>query len=765
MKNITRVLMISFFGLSLMGCGSSDSKDVPIEDNTTINELVDYSIPLTYDYNKDGSSAQRLAPFYVNKYNEIQKKLNEKKGDSVEFYSILSGYIGALYLGTDSLSKLPSYAPSGKSKSQVVTVSNGQVDYSSYRLKGDIDFNWEVDFEDLKLLSEVILNDVDTFQYDINGDGKVDTADVIDLVARLGNEIKLFDFYTTSGTKLNLASRTVDEEKHFAYTGSETKIMIVAKDRNGASAYESGLSDITDVWYKQEGWKLENSIPKIPTDTLYTKENNTYNWNIEPTDRYSILPGTYLQSHPFLVGWEYNIISVRPFKSVDAFSLTSEPLSSFIKNIETNIENYFVKTDMGHKVKKHATKQIYYYNIGALIDEKYSHLQKITITSNYVRNGQVIELKNWYLWENDIYYSPKLYMLVGDLKKDDGTEVKGTVMGERIGPDKEDAVTGDIQNSSFGIDSASFGTYNLTYIDECTCTDDLGEYIFEEEGKTPEFKVSTNKVKVKLELTDKDGDPLGSKVVKIVAKGCVSSDANEKSFSSITDYHGNVDFSNVPVGDYMVYADGKEKSPIHVCEAYNGQLKSEKLWDIDMEFEAHPNANASYGTYKTKGEWHWKKVEFASIQDTLHTMSEVRSLYNLGEFYFPYEESGLKVLGHTTPYTNEHGIKMVYTSEGKYCMNDIQKLIKNHMADESGHPEIPEIANSLDLSYGVTDLVDNCTMRLTSQAAGAGAIYMGLSSSNVNNLVQHKTFTFKESRTWSNMEGTSTLTIKFTPSK
>ena len=119
------ILMLSIMIL-FISCGGNSENKKKIDDNKTEesnlttppkNTTVDYTIPLKYEYNKDGSATQKLAPLYVNQYKEVQKKLNETKSDSVEFYSVLSGYIGDLYRGTDSLGTIPSYAPSGESKS------------------------------------------------------------------------------------------------------------------------------------------------------------------------------------------------------------------------------------------------------------------------------------------------------------------------------------------------------------------------------------------------------------------------------------------------------------------------------------------------------------------------------------------------------------------------------------------------------------------------------------------------------------------------
>jgi hypothetical protein len=779
-----KTILILSVMILFAGCGSDDEEKKNIDVNKTeesnVTTLpkstsVDYTIPLKYEYNKDGSSTRRLAPLYVNQHKEVQKKLDETKSDSVAFNLVFNQYIGRLYRGTESLKTLYDYAPKGESKSQIVTVTNGQVDYSSYKLKGDVDFNWEVNVEDLNLLSDAILNDIESFQYDVNGDGKVDTADIIDVAARFGNEIKYFDFYTKDGEKLSIDTRTTEEEKSFAYGGTETKVIVVAKDRNHASAYESGLSDSDDVWYKQDGWVLQKTAPvtnKLKSSTT-NQEKLDYMGRFNGSSEIFI---KYIEENNYLVGCDFTLDDLgvtHPNKKYASFTmpLNEDPLLSYVNAIETLVDGYFSKTNMNHPPISEINAKSYTHRVGALIDKLYAPIQFFHTISLYSREDKEnavyeAEIKQEFLWNTYIYYSPKSYMLVGELNRDDGKEVKGTVVAGRIGPDQQDFLTGDIEDSTFVVEDASFGTYTIDYIDRCSCPSSLGVYVFEEENpEAPEFRIKENKVKVKLELLDTDNKPIDGKSIKIVAKECVSSDSSEKSFSSVTDSSGYVDFSDVPIGDYTVYIDGKENSVIHFCEAYNGKLSTEELWDIDLKFEAKPN-NGSYSTYEEYKEWHWKKVRFASIDDdATHTGDELKHLYDSREFYFPYEDNGVKVLGHTTPYKDEHGIEMTYTHEGKYCMNDVQKLIKDYMANSSGHPEIDGIATSLDQTYGVTDLVDNCTIRLGSQASGAGAIYMGLSSTNVDNLVEYKSFIFKESRTWGNMQGKSTVTVTFTPSR
>ena len=771
--------------LLFIGCGSDDEEKKNIDVNKTEESnvttpkdennisSVDYTIPLKYEYNKDGSSTRRLAPLYVNKHKEVQKKLDESKSDSVEFYSVLSGYIGDLYRGTESLTTLPAYAPSGESKSQMLTVANGQVDYSSYKLKGDVDFNWEVDFTDLKLLSKAILNDVDSFQYDVNGDGKVDTADVIDVVSRFGNEIGYFDFYTTDGTKLSIDTRTTDEEKSFTYGSSETQIMVVAKDRNHASAYESGLSDIGDVWYKKDGWVLQNKVTSINKLSKLNKTTIT-GWEFLGLNN-------EIESYPYLTGMSYKITyysAEHPlFEEVFKVPLTDKKIwDVFINARETKMKSYFSTTNMNYPFKKtvHNSEE-YSSEIGLLKGNKIGKIGEVTIISNYHReeaNGfstDFILIKHRYMTSAQTFYSPKSYMLVGELQRDDQKEAKGTVTVGRIGPDQEDVLTGDIEDSIFSVEDASFGTYTIDYLDGCSCSNNLGEYVFEAEGETPVYTLKSTKVKTKLQLLDKEKEPIDEKTIKIVAKACVNSDDDEKSFSSVTDASGYVEFSDVPIGDYTVYVDGKENSELHFCEAYDGKLTGEKLWDIDFKFISKRNADAPSSAMKdSSGEWHWKKIKISNITNSMNSIETATTLIDNGEYPYPIrfsnEGATLILLTNTTFFDKaENGLALHYIESSpimskRYCINIDEGLIDNHMQElyPSYHPDAIAYLGRLifTTSCGANTALDTSWM-----------IDASLHSAEINSLKEYREFTVKSTGTWTDDRGKTTMTVKFTPSK
>ena len=169
----------------LIGCGSGSNSENSAATGGDSSSSSSSATALLYDYNTDKSSAYLLSPSVVNQYEEVQKSLDNAKDNEGRFYSLLGSYITDLIRSSIPADTIPSYAPRGAINNLIVAVNNKTVDYSDYILKADIDFNSEINFEDLKLLSSAILNGNDSFQYDVNRDGTVDTADIIYLLAHL----------------------------------------------------------------------------------------------------------------------------------------------------------------------------------------------------------------------------------------------------------------------------------------------------------------------------------------------------------------------------------------------------------------------------------------------------------------------------------------------------------------------------------------------------------------------------------------------------
>jgi hypothetical protein len=711
---------------------SVDGSNIAIISTTTSDTS------LLYNYDEDHSSLYILPVESVNQYRKIQSQLDKARDNKEEFDSILSGFIGSLFLDAAVSDDFASYAPRGEMKSEIVDVINGSVDYSKYLLKADIDFNFIVDTNDLDLLSTALLKGYQSTEYDVNGDGEVNTADIVYLVARFGSEINYYDFYTVGGEKLDIASRSVDDSHKFTYTGSEKQIMVVAKDINGASGFETGLSDSDNVWYRQTGWVLQNSESFISSK----KMRRLYSKHGIPSEE-------FLDKHDiYLLGWSYSVDytgNVRLPKNMQR-PLNSKAISSYFDDIIEMGTYGFSKTDMKHSAKKILTERKLIYTIGALIDQSNRYIETYITTSTYTLNGKVVKVKDILFIMEDLYYSYADKMLVGTIEtKPPTAEVKGTVIAERIGPEPktvEYPVESVDDLGMFGFEDVAFGTYDLNYLDECLCRQALDEdFVFESDDAEPKFTIDMKKVSVTLTLLDRDNNPIAGETISLLAKSCVNSEDDEKSFNAVTDSKGKVVLNNVPIGDYTVFVGDKENSAINVCNTYVGDLYPDPLWNIDITFTGR------FCNYEKS----LKMVKIANTSDTVKQWPTDNS------YPFPLaSDYGGKILLDTSYYTGEeYGISLQYHPNGTY---------NNYNKGLSIFPEvIEEMLNkdrcAGDTWFGDPDAQAWVGINTVFDAAQTAAFY------------KHEAFTLRDSGEWindnphagQNPDGFSTLSIKFTP--
>ena len=728
MKTVTTLILVTLLAF-FIGCGggSSNSTDTPIQPDSL----------LLYDYNKDESSLQTLSTLAVNQYLEIQDTLSKTRNNQKEFDSILAGFIGSLFLDATPTDNIASYAPRGEMKSKTVSVINSTVDYSDYVLKADIDFNSIVDSKDLELLSTALLKNYESSEYDVNGDRELNSADIVYLIARFGSEIKSYDFYTTSGEKLSLASRSVDDSRSFTYNGDETQIMVVAKDINGASGFETGLSDSDDVWYKQTGWVLQNS-------ESYTFRKKTRDIDTHRGDTAE----DFLQEHSgaYLLGWRYNIeYSGKPADMMKP--ITGSSVESILNDIIEMGSYGFKKTDMKHPAQKTLTAHKLSYKIGALVDKNNQYIEGHIITHTYTKNSKVVKVREMIFILENLYYSLADKILAGTITTSTpAADAKGTIIIERIGPEpkalefKPEKID-DL--GMFGFDDVPFGDYSIDYLDECLCHKVLDEhYIFENENSELDYTIDLDKVKVTLQLIDRDNKPISGENISLLAKGCVNSDEAEKSFDATTDSNGEVDFQDVPIGDYTVFVADKEDSAINVCDEYVGTLYPDPLWDIDINFTGR------FCNYQKSV----KKVKIAKISEATKPWPTDNS------YPFPLvSDYGGKILVDTSYYTDEeYGISLQYHENG---------IGNNYMKGLSIFPEaIGEILNE-DRCVGDTWFVDSGDYTWD-------GINTEFDASQTAALYNHEAFTLRDSGEWindnpiagQNPDGFSTLTVIFTPS-
>jgi len=582
MKKIIPLLSISL--LLFLGCGGGSSSEEKSATNTTEIQEVE-SI---YNYNQDNSAVRNLYNSYVNTYTNVQTQLDSLKKDKTLYSNVFDNFIVGIFQYTSSKDTFASYAPRGDSKSLKIDVNETHLDYSSYSLKGDIDADWDVDFDDIDALKNAMFKSDTSSEFDVNGDTDVNIKDVIEVAARMNTHIASFDFYNSDYEKLDIATRSIDDSMNIVVEDKElTSIIVVAKDENGASGFESGLSDSDDVWYKKSGWKFVETTLNNTTQsaTKRTTKNDLLNGALE--DALNITPD------PYLIGWNLtvNYIETGYFAELDEYGL--EGSDFYLSKATDKIEPYFRKTTMGNpgKVIFHDKKQ-FIYEIGSR-NAKTNEVKgkRVGIKHAFTLEGETVFVQQIASAFSILFESAADKTLSGKIESE--KEYKGTLNFHRIGPEpKEEDFETTLENSKFTLKNIPFGAYAVDVKDACQCSDVLEEnFIFDTEKEatfTP--NESESKVNVVLKILDKSDTPQKNKKVELRAKECLNQAASgsnefyEEPEEQTTDSSGKVSFSDVLIGDYDVYVDDKRIKVIHFCENTNQDIIINPLWRFDVTY-------------------------------------------------------------------------------------------------------------------------------------------------------------------------------------
>jgi len=571
MKTIVTLFLVAFMAL-FIGCGGgggsgSSEQTTPDDEHTPV-------VTASYNYNSDGSAARTLDNEYVNTYTAIEQKLKTLKNDKASFTQELNIFISQVLEGATSNDKVPSFAPRGDSKSLIVAVKDSKIDYTSYTLKGDVNSDNSVDFDDIDELVDALFSSSQTSIYDVNNDGSVDIKDIIEMAARLNTHIAYFDFYTTSGQKLDIAARSVSDTKIVDYSGSETQVMVVAKDENMASSFESTLSDIDDVWYKQSGWEYQGM-----TEIANTRASKVALVNSAIDEALNITPS------PYLVGWHFSVdyVETGSFADLDEYGLTG--MDFYFNKAKDKIDFYFRKADMDIAPRSYLSKVRFLYHVGSTHGKQNEVSGKrVGFKQHYSKNGETINIRQYAGAFSVLYESLADKTLTGTITKE--PKLNGTITLHRTGPDKEDDFKGTVTDNQIEVKNLPFGEFTSKVEDACLCSYDGKNTVFDEGKTNLSFELDSTKANVVLTIVDSSDNPLKDKVVELKAKECLKQ-ANEGSspfFDSISDGNGKVYWSNVLIGDYEVYVDNKKIKDIHFCENYNDKIVLNPLWKFHATY-------------------------------------------------------------------------------------------------------------------------------------------------------------------------------------
>jgi len=565
---------------------SSSEEIVTLEDNSNVTPL--------YNYSSDGTLIRTLDNSQVNQYEEIEILLEKLKNDQkhTEFDAKIDQFVNNILTFNRPVDAIPSYAPRGANKSLLVEVNNGQIDYSSYQLKGDVNGDYHVDFEDIKALKTALFEGSSDLQYDSNGDGRIDIKDIVYTTAHLNSEIAYFDFYDTQKHRLDIPQRTINDPKTVTYSGSASTILVVAKDENGASGYINGeLSDSSLEWYHQSGWQIEE-----------ISETNTSKSTIMKKSANEIIIGTSrevvnIEPDPYLLGWKFSI-KYTTTGGLEAFESEQYGIESwrwfFEGEIEPKIKSHFMKTKMEQPIIKYFNNMQYIYQIGSRMGKTNEVKAKDFIFKyNYTLDGKRVTLKRIVeacsvLFESQADKTFKAIINTSET-------IKGKATLKRVGPTpKEEEFEGEVNDNEIEVKNVPFGAYDVEIKTQCGCKIELEKAkVFEDESGIFNLSLDSNKLKAQkltLIVTDNHNQPLENKEVELDPKDCLDQGRGSNSFFSsqtgTTDNVGQVDFEDILIGEYRVLVDGKYIQDIHFCENDVQEVTIDPLWRLKVEMNS-----------------------------------------------------------------------------------------------------------------------------------------------------------------------------------
>lgn len=609
MKMILLFVVLMAF---MIGCGGGSSDSGGGDDDASSSAQTSSSSPTSdYDYNTDSGVTLPLNASVINTRKEVKAHLETLKDDKEAFDAYLKIFETTLLSSSfETFSgaplkrnvelDIPSNAPLGDAKSMIVTVKDGKIDYSSYQLKGDVNEDSIVDFTDIELLNDAIFNDYYNTDYDVNSDGNVDLEDIIDVSARLLTEIGYFDFYTTDGEKLDIATRSAQAEKIFSYSGSATQVMLVAKDTNMVSSFATGLSDLDEVWYKQE-YVIEdvtvdyNSNLKESVSTrALAPETCTYVAGPRVPPKVSSIKHSLLQQaiafaidaqpEEHLTSWNF---SVRYGYRGNYSDQDSGLLNTDFTMAKATVDKHFEKADMGNAPAiQLSTEKEFIYKAGRSmgITTKVSADHSIHNDEICTKNGKLIRLKYIILASSVLSISDPIYALEGIIE---GEPFKGKLFLHRIGPTPSSSdFEAIVDGAKFSAPFLPYGEFTVKAETECGCEIQLSDaFIFTD--TTTSVTVSnpddaTKELYLSLDVKDKEQKKIEGAEVKIVSEECATEAFSD---SATTDSNGNVRFENLKPASYKVFVNGKLAKTILVCGNTNTvvNIVENPLWKLHVD--------------------------------------------------------------------------------------------------------------------------------------------------------------------------------------
>lgn len=667
-RSLLSILFIAMLTFSGCGGGSSgdsgssgtDDKKENKDNNSGVKNVTKLELDESYNnpkYKLRGNII-KIGSYYLNQYESVQEGLDKYRNEDKqkEFEQVLDEYASDLLLVTKAVDSIPSYAPRGELKGKEYDVVAGSVDYSDYKLKGDFDDNGLIDFKDIDKLKKAMFDNTEIIKYDVNGDNVLDVKDLLTLSSQLLTDISYFDFYKINGEKLDIPTRKYADDKIISYSGSEKKILVVAKDINKTSSYSDTLSDLSDVWYKKAN---PRSIKKNldQSDANFNDKNNFIAQVNADLLTYSDL------SEPYLVGYNF---TAKISSLVDGFqTIDFSSSQSTISQIENKINSAFnTRLNLPFKMLKEPNKIL--FQIGKRdksVKHNYVHALRKTVKIAKKNNGKTVYQRIIFHIDAVSYLSQKEETLKAKVVDPAGGDVKGTFVANRYGPLPKTDNIEKKGNGDFTISNAAWGGYDFSFKNECGCevfiSPPQGDFTQKDQKFNFDIPKMQKDINVKLIYKDKKGKPIKNKLIKVQETSkCRSKGHVPGTMQRKTDDNGVVEFTgNFTSGEFLI--DGKK---YNFCEDTTKDMDAKKLWDIKVDFESNYIDDSTYRMATETINTTFKDVEIFSKDDEPNVITPGSDITKPPKL--PFRSAWRTNLGETEEDSNGNYLEIIYSNEG-----------------------------------------------------------------------------------------------------
>ena len=575
-----------------------------IEDINTIAEEEVAPTQNAYVYNADGTAFLKIKQGVCNNWETAFSDTNFTTADLQTKIELYKDYVYQALEENKNENQLI-YAPRGVAGDFNLTVKDGAIDLTNYKLPGDLNGDGNVTNDDIDVLAQALaMKDYVTPppSYDVDKNGVVDYRDLLYIGARLMTQVVTFDIYSTDGQNLNIPTIQWNNKYYASDSNSSSlpsMVRVIAKDENGASSSDD--EKITkDEWYKSfvSPKKLSREIETSCTLNLS-----------------AIKPLFATAQKKYVIGFSGDVRFIAGHL-VNKAGVIDDNLSGCANDIRdlylsSPTHKYFIPTDMGYIVKfakAKNNKQVavvdgYRFSDDELKDiKKYNsvstdigfevHGYNKSIKQRFLHNGRYI-ITYARLEINAIFKeSYKKYPMHGKTTRNtsDKYEDCGHIKYDRYGPaQQKDTEKTDLQRVSKSIKKYSFSSLlSMGHYHASIVWPKGGEYLLEnnfivKKDKTEKnFEIPWSPNSVKGHLYDSYDNPVNGKPIELRS----TCDGTLKKYYT-TKEDGSFEFKDVDIGEYEVLVDGEPKATVvQPGSGTQKEIKDKPLWKATIKYSA-----------------------------------------------------------------------------------------------------------------------------------------------------------------------------------